>query len=257
MKTTSILSSLLLLATIPAMAGSAISPYTESPIIGSTDDGWSVRSAAYIWATDLDGEMVVKGNTVPVDIGFGDLIQQIEFSFMGVVEVRKDKWGFMADLFYAKLSADAGNEFAQFDTEIEQFMGNFAVSYRWLETPTTRFDTYAGVRVNWMETDVEIDRFLQPDISASGSQTWVDPIIGIRFQQELSEKFFFRAVGDVGGFGIESDFTWQALAAVGYHINENSSVLLGYRAIGIDYTHKQLTYDVTSHGILLGYEMKF
>lgn len=257
MKTTSILSSVLLLATIPAMAGSAISPFTESPIMGSTDDGWSVRSAAYIWATDLDGEMVVKGNTVPVDIGFGDLIQQIDFSFMGLVEVRKDKWGFMADLFYAKLSADAGNEFAQFNTEIEQFMGNFAVSYRWLETPTTRFDTYAGVRVNWMETDVEIDRFFQPDISTSGSQTWVDPIIGIRFQQELSEKFFFRAVGDIGGFGIESDLTWQAMAAVGYHVSENSSVVLGYRAIGTDYTHKDLTYDVTSHGILLGFEKKF
>lgn len=258
MKTTSILSSILLLATVPAIAGDAKSSFTESLESGSTDGGWSVRSAAYVWGTALDGEMVVRGNTVPVDIGFDDILSEIDFAFTGAVEARKGKWGFMADLFYAKLSADAGNAIAQFSTEIEQFQGHFIASYRWLETPKRVFDTYAGVRVNWIETDVEIDRPILPDISTSGSDTWVDPIIGVRFQQELTEKFYFRALGDVGGFGIESDFTWQAMAGIGYHVNQNSSVLLGYRAIGIDYSNdNDLTYDVTSHGILLGYEMKF
>jgi opacity protein-like surface antigen len=54
-----------------------------------------------------------------------------------------------------------------------------------------------------------------------------------------------------------SDFTWQAMASIGYHINDSSSVALGYRAIGTDYTNNDITYDVTSHGLLLGYEMKF
>lgn len=253
----SILSAFLLFSTIPVMAGTTIPSLTEGQLVSSNVDGWQIRSAFYIWATALDGDIVVGGETVPVDVGFDDLISNIDFSFMGLVEVRKDRWGFLADLFYAKLSTEANGPLVDLDNEIEQFMGNFAVSYRWVETPTTIFDTYVGVRVNWMETEVEIDRLFAPDASVSGSQTWVDPIIGIRFQQELSEKFFFRAVGDIGGFGIESDLTWQAMAAIGYHINDSSSLVLGYRAIGNDYTHKDLTYDVTSHGLLLGYEIAF
>ena len=252
-----ILCALLSALALPVMAGTTIPSLSDPQLVSTNDDGWQIRGAAYIWATDLDGEMVVRGETVPVDVGFDDLISKIEFSFMGLVEARKGRWGLMADLFYAKLGIESNGRLVDIDSEIEQFIGNFVVAYRWVETPKTIFDTYAGVRVNWMETDVKVDRLFAADSSASGSKTWVDPIIGIRFQRELSEKFFFRAAGDVGGFGMASDFTWQAMASIGYHINDSSSVALGYRAIGTDYTNNDITYDVTSHGLLLGYEMKF
>jgi hypothetical protein len=242
---------------LPVMAGTTIPSLADPQLVSTNDDGWQFRTAAYIWATDLDGDMVVRGETVPVDVGFDDLISKIEFSFMGVMELRKGRWGLMSDLFYAKLGIESDRPLVNIDCEIEQFIGNFAVAYRWVETPKTVFDTYVGVRVNWMETDVKVDRFLAPDATASGSKAWVDPIIGIRYQRELSNQFFFRAVGDVGGFEMASDFTWQALAAIGYHINDNSSVALGYRALGTDYTNNEITYDVTSHGLLLGYETKF
>lgn len=79
----------------------------------------------------------------------------------------------------------------------------------------------------------------------------------MRFQQELPNRFFLRAVGDIGGFGISSDLTWQALAGLGYHINDAAAVVLGYRGIGTDYEDGPFGYDVISHGILLGFEYKF
>jgi hypothetical protein len=48
---------------------------------------------------------------------------------------------------------------------------------------------------------------------------FIGGIIGARVEQDLSGKFFFRAAGDVGGFGVSSDFTWQALAMFGYRID--------------------------------------
>jgi len=56
---------------------------------------------------------------------------------------------------------------------------------------------------------------------------------------------------------VSSDFTWQALAALGYHLNDSASVLLGYRGIGTDYEDGAFAYDVISHGLLLGFEYKF
>ena len=63
--------------------------------------------------------------------------------------------------------------------------------------------------------------------------------------------------GDIGGFGVSSEFTWQAMAALGYRTSENSSLLLGYRAIGTDYTNDGFTYDIVAHGVALGFEYTF
>ncbi|HEX5790843.1 MAG TPA: hypothetical protein VFY13_06795, partial [Luteolibacter sp.] len=73
----------------------------------------------------------------------------------------------------------------------------------------------------------------------------------------LPNSFFVRMVGDIGGFGVSSDSTWQALAGLGYHLDDSSSVWLGYRGIGTDYQDGGFGYDVISHGLLLGYECRF
>jgi opacity protein-like surface antigen len=128
-----------------------------------------------------------------------------------------------------------------------------------METSTTRLDTYAGARVNWMETDVDINGKgpFGKSFSESGDKTWVDPIIGFRVHHDLNEKWFVRALADIGGFGVSSDITWQGMASLGYRVTDNASVGLGYRGIGTDYTSGTTTYDVISHGLLLGFEYKF
>jgi hypothetical protein len=247
----------LALSTIAASAGSSITNPSNPETLTTSEDPISVRAAIYLWATDLNGEMSIRGNTFPVDVGFDQLVDKIDFAFMGLLEVGHGKWSVATDLFYAKLSSDASTNRVNAESELEQLIGNFVVCYRWIDQDKTRFDTFAGARVNWMETDVDLEFRNGTTWSGSGDQTWIDPIIGMRFQNNFSERFFFRALGDIGGGGISSDITWQAMGAVGYHINERSSVALGYRAIGTDYSHNEIRYDITSHGLLLGYEYKF
>jgi opacity protein-like surface antigen len=85
----------------------------------------------------------------------------------------------------------------------------------------------------------------------------VDPIIGFRLQSELTEKLFFRATGDIGGFGVSSDLTWQAMGGFGYRFTERCSGLLGDRAIGTDYTDGGFAHDVTTHGPVIGLGFRF
>lgn len=258
MKTNTILSASILLTAIPAIAGTTIPSLTDTATAtATTEGGWRYGTSVYIWATDLSGDMTVHGKTVPVDIGFDKLLEHIDLAFMGTFEFGKDRWSVLSDLFYAKLSAENNILRSSTETELEQLIGNLAVTYRWIDTGTTRFDTYAGARLNWMETDVDIHRPTGKTWSGSGDQTWIDPIVGVRFQQDLTDKFFFRVVGDIGGFGVSSDITWQAMAAFGYRVSEHGAVGLGYRVLGTDYSHNNLTYDIVSHGLLLGYEYRF
>jgi len=257
MNTKTIVASALLLSSIPAIAGTTLPSLADPQAVTTTDSGWRVGTSMYVWTTRLDGEMAFNGTTVPVDVPFNKIFENLKFTFMGLVEVGKGRWSFMSDIFYAKLEPSTSNRFGTFDSQIEQFIGNFAVFYRIVETPTTRFDTYAGARVNWMETDVDIRLNNNTTLSESGEKTWIDPIIGVRLHQELTDKFFIRALADIGGFGVSSDITWQAMASLGYRISDHSSIGLGYRALGTDYTSGSTTYDVISHGLLLGFEYKF
>lgn len=257
MKTT--LASAVLLTAIPAMAGTIVPSLDAPQMTATTDSGWRFGTSMYIWTTRLDGDMTIRGTTVPVDVPFNKIFDNLKFTFMGLVEVGKGRWSFMTDLFYAKLEPSTSNQLATFDSQIEQFIGNFAVFYNVIENPTTRLDAYAGARVNWMETDVNIQGkgLGGKSFSESADKTWVDPIIGFRIHHDLTEKFFIRALADIGGFGVSSDITWQAMASLGYRVSDKASVGLGYRGIGTDYTSGTTTYDVISHGLLLGFECKF
>jgi hypothetical protein len=254
-----IIASAVLLSAIPTLAGTTAPSLGDTELVTTTDSGWRVSTSLYGWFTRLDGDMTFHGTTVPVDVPFNKIFDNLKFTFMGLVEVGKGKWSFMSDVFYARLEPSASTQLATFDSQIEQFIGNFAVFYNVVETPTTRFDVYGGARVNWMETDVDIREKdpLGKKFSESGADTWVDPIIGVRVHHDLTDKFFVRALADIGGFGIASDITWQAMASLGYRVSENASLGLGYRGLGTDYSNSNATYDVVSHGLLLGLEYKF
>jgi hypothetical protein len=251
------IASSLLLASIPAIAGTTM-PSTDSGVMTTTDSEWNVRAAAYGWFTAMSGDVTVRGNTAPVDVKFADIIDKIDFAFMGVVEVGRGQWSLATDLFYAKLGADKTRGATLFNMEMEQFIGNFAVVRNLVDDGKTRFDVYGGARVSYLSTDLLIDRpILLPDTNVSESKTWVDPIIGVRVNRNLSDKLFLRGVADIGGFGIESDFTWQAYLALGYRLSDKSALSIGYRGLGTDFTDGGFTYDVISHGLLIGFEHIF
>jgi hypothetical protein len=76
-------------------------------------------------------------------------------------------------------------------------------------------------------------------IARGGSVDWVDPLVGARIRHRLAagQELLLRA--DVGGFGVGSQFSWNALAAYSWEFAVRDGVtysgLLGYRALDVDY----------------------
>jgi hypothetical protein len=93
------------------------------------------------------------------------------------------------------------------------------------------------------------------------SKDWIDPIIGARFRADLSKKFSLAVRGDIGGFSVGSDFTWNASAILGYHFSQTVSAWLGYRALGVDYESgsgfSKFKYDVIMQGPIVGLGFHF
>ena len=85
----------------------------------------------------------------------------------------------------------------------------------------------------------------------------MDPIVGIKGQYDFNEKYFLRYNGDIGGFGVSSELSWQAFVGLGYNVSENFSIALGYRGLGSDYERRGFVYDVITHGPVIGFEFRF
>ena len=74
---------------------------------------------------------------------------------------------------------------------------------------------------------------------------------------EKTEGALTMLRGEVGGFDLGSDLTWQVMGGVGYRVGESSDVFFGYRHLEIDYSENNFTYDTETSSFILGMNFFF
>jgi hypothetical protein len=122
-----------------------------------------------------------------------------------------------------------------------------------------------GLRINSMKMDLD---FVQNNIgggttnkSRSTSETWVDPFIVARLKSDPAEKFIYQLRGDIGGFGVGSDFAWQIQAYAGYRFSKLLQVTAGYRVLGMNYDkgsgENRFLYDMAIYGAVVRFGFNF
>ena len=77
-----IIAAIFLLAAIPASAGTTLPELTNTQAVATTGSGWQLRTALYAWGTSLDGDVTLRGNTLPVDAAFEDIFENLDFAFI-------------------------------------------------------------------------------------------------------------------------------------------------------------------------------
>ncbi len=93
--------------------------------------------------------------------------------------------------------------------------------------------------------------------SASGDEWWIDPIVGLRGQINITRWLFLAAQGDVGGFGVGSQITWNTQATIGVNFTRNIFAELGYRYMYVDYDKNNFLYQMNSYGLFSSIGVKF
>lgn len=176
--------------------------------------------------------------------------------------VRYKRWAFGADLIYARLHDDfappSGLLYSSTHEVIKETIGTFELSYRVIDSEKAFLDVCAGGRVYNFYTEIVLrPNLLNQGVNASGSSTWADPILGLRGRYYVSRNVFLSAYGDVGGFGVGSDFSWQVIGTLGIQATQSCDVHLGYRALGFDREEGRSKQDITTHGPIIGAAIRF
>ena len=207
----------------------------------SAQDGqWEFATTVYVWGSGIDSSIETSRGPIESEIDFADILKDLDMAFMGVFEARRGRWGFVGDLIYSDLSSTTATPFgalfssADVDTRMTTFSG-YAL-YRAVDEPTGSMDVGVGFRANSLDIDVTLQPGTLPLEAFSVGDSWVDPVVAGRAKVPLSDRWFATAFVDVGGFGIDSDLTWQVVGTVGYDINDRWSVSMGYRHMSTERT---------------------
>ena len=71
------------------------------------------------------------------------------------------------------------------------------------------------------------------------TETWFDPVIGSRFFVEMGRRFWATFNGDIGGFGVGSDFTWSMGGELGFRVFGPLDISGRYNYQEIDYDNRK------------------
>ena len=213
----------------------------------SKREGWNWRLAPlYLWAININGEQTIGPINAPVDIEFEDVVDNLEAIFTANFEgVYNNKWGFLTDFTYADIEGSQGPATVKFKMTIAEADGYFRIN-----RDKHNFDILLGFRYTSQDTDIE-------PTPVSVSESWTDPIVGGRWWFNFADKWALIVRGDIGGFGVGSDLTWQALGLIDWQPFKYVSFTAGYRALYQDYEDGSFKYDATTQGPLLGLNIKW
>lgn len=196
----------------------------------SSSGEWEFAIAPYLWAAGMDGSMVVAVFEEDVDVPFSTIIENLDLAFMGHFDMRNDHWVLSSDLIFVDLEqredVTEGTVTAGLDLTLFEVAGGYRVS--------SVFTVLAGARWVDMGAGLRYDGTLVDD-GADVGRKWIDPLIGVHAFVPLSKKWWLGLRGDIGGFGVGSEFAWQAYADIGFRASHLVSIVLGYRALDMDY----------------------
>jgi hypothetical protein len=275
----------------PALAAdlSPPSPPIVQPAV--VPSGWSFRFVPYGWLTSMQGTQTVRGRSAKIDASFIDIVEKSDTlaALMGNFEARNGPFAFYSDLVWSKVGVEGSNIRTRsvapgvtttlgtsLELEFQMAIVEVGAAYEVARVGLLAFDVLGGARYWYQDADVSFDLARTIDIgdlelvgarafARSGSVDWLDPVIGARVRYIVApgHELFLR--GDVGGFGVGSKFSWQAIGGYGVDFGSWNGVtfsgVLGYRALYIDYAQgsgrTRYEFDILQHGPILGLSMRF
>ena len=223
---------------------------------------WRFRVTPYLWAAGLDGDV----STLPgapeaaIDLSFGDILANLDAGAFVAATARRGDWLLLAEGQAVLTTQDVttpGGRFGGGELESDTYYLTLGAGRTVWRGDAASLDLFGGARLWAIDTDLSLNAGTDPAARVSSSETFVDPVIGASGRLRLAERWTGFASATLGGFGVGSDLSAGATAAVEYAAGESWGLTAGYRILAVDYREDGFVYDVTQQGALLGVYFDF
>jgi hypothetical protein len=215
----------------------------------------------YVWFSGLGGEVTLPHGSESFNADFGDIFESMKFSFMGIFEARRQNFSLVLDLMYLNLQqgipVPGHGAYSGGSSRVKTTEASVIGLFTLLDQPDGRFELGGGLRAWWLNSEINLDPGLLPGRSVDQTTNWVDPVIAARGSVRLNDRLSLTGYGDIGGFGVGSEFTWQAIATLDWRISDRFSASVGYRWVQIDYEASRAKIDLDMSGPIIGASFRF
>ena len=237
------LAGLLALILVPAAANAQQAP-----------DRWTVELTPYLWAAGLDGNTAADGTGSEIDTDYKFFsLDNLDFALGTAVEAHKGRWGVLGDAMYVEFS----DEFDRApNSEVELSGGVFDMVGLMAASNGRPLELVFGLRYVALKSTVDV----APVPRAEARESWLDPIIGLRYAYDFNDRWSVALRGDVGGAGISShssELATNVSAIFGWRISDKVTLRGGYRMLQMDFDGDDLVLDATLQGYIVGASWAF
>ncbi len=250
---------------------SVIAFLTSFSSIASDNNDWQFEVTPYLWAVAQNGDTGarnVKGSGIDLiaelEMSTSDIFKNLDSGFLLNASAKNDKWLFFIDTVYMKVGVDKSGEGItgigdnKVDVTAREQLIDLVAGYKVYKTKNTELYLYGGMRYADVETTINAD-FTPlgiPELNLTKQikvgDTWVDPLIGVYSNWQVSKKLVVMTRLEVGGFGVASDNSWLVAVGLNQTLNKKWSLKYSYRYLAVDYDDNDFVFDVDSNGLLIG-----
>jgi opacity protein-like surface antigen len=234
-------------------------------------NGWNFEVTPYFFAAGLDGTAGARGIEADVDASFSDIWDNLDIGLMGLFLARRGPWTLTFDGVYFKVadqrSKTVTGPFGQvsvkgaLDVSASVTVLQPSLWYR-VRDDRTKVDLGTGLRYTRLDLDLDVKIATDPGIvfpgggaSFSGSESWVDLVVGAQVTHPISDRWSLTGYADLGGGG--SSLTYQVLAGANWTLNDRFTAKAGYRYVYWDYEDDGVVWDISASGPYLGLGIAF
>jgi hypothetical protein len=225
------------------------------------DDGWHLAVSPYLWFPGAHGTIEgPNGNGIGFHASAGDLLSHFQIGLMGAVQASHKRIVTSVDIFWIRLEddqaiplpPDVGEGAISATAHATEFFLAPKVGYRVIDQEKIKIDALAGLRYWHLGESLNFNPSAL-GLNFTGSQNFVDPIVGGRIQLALSPKIVVNILGDVGGWNTGSKLEYQFAGLIGYRIKPALTLQVGYRYLNLDYVGSRgNVFNMTTDGVLFG-----
>ena len=242
----------------PTIAADVQMPAPEAP------PEWVFTAEPFFWAAGLKGDVGDRGlGPANVSLDFDQIFNHIDWwppPIMINGEARNDRYALFTEFIYLglKVEGTSPGPFQLFSAsdKLNLVLWTFGGSYRLVDNGTATLDVLAGGRLWSLDNDLTVTGPLATR-EASGSKTWVDPLIGVAGTVGLGNGFGLHGEADVGGFGVSAQIDWQVQGTLQYKYSDSVTLEAGYRYLAVDYDDDGFVWDVAMQGPVIGVKFSF
>jgi hypothetical protein len=242
-----------------------------------TPDEWRYAATIYAWLPDMGGSTKFPEGSggSSVEVTASDILNALNFAFMGAFQAQKGRWGLATDVNYLDLSASdkrsrnltVGGEdlpigvTAKADLGITGWLWTTEGTYRVVDKPDYTMDLVAGVRLLNLAEDLkwsltgDIGVIDQKGKSHVSDNVW-DGIVGVKGRATFGaeKKWFVPYYIDVGTG--DSDLTWLGMVGAGYSFDWGD-LLAVWRYVDYEMPSSDAVQDLYFNGPAFGVTFHF